>query len=113
LCLRSGAKRRFHLPCPTHNPQLPPPPPQQPKKKNDRYLAEEIGRRATQETAKAQAVPTWVETKRDFEAYAKRKGDLPLQKEGETIDFRNVLHRYVFIFVYVNVNVCCGYVHLC
>lgn len=59
-----------------------------------RYLAEEIGRRATQETAKAQAVPAWAETKRDFETFAKRKGDLPLQKEGETIDFRSVLHRY-------------------
>jgi hypothetical protein len=35
----------------------------------------------------------WTETKRDFENYAKRKGDLPLQKEGETVDFRNVLHR--------------------
>lgn len=60
-----------------------------------RYLAEEIGRRATQETAKAQAVPAWTETKRDFENFAKRKGDLPLQQEGEAIDFRSVLHRCV------------------
>lgn len=64
-------------------------------KNTNSYLAEEIGRKATQETAKAQAVPAWTETKRDFENYAKRKGDLPLQKEGETIDFRNVLHRCV------------------
>lgn len=60
-----------------------------------RYLAEEIGRRATQEAAKAQAVPSWTETKRDFENFAKRKGDLPLQQEGEVIDFRSVLHRCV------------------
>ena len=38
------------------------------------YLAEEIGKKATLETAKAQAVPKYTETKRDFTAYGKRKG---------------------------------------
>ncbi|KAM3567887.1 hypothetical protein VYU27_009975, partial [Nannochloropsis oceanica] len=58
-----------------------------------RYLAEEIGKKATLATASALAVPAWEETHRNFTNYGKRKGALPLQVEGETIDFRSVLHR--------------------
>jgi hypothetical protein len=35
-----------------------------------------------------EAVPKYVETARDFKSYGKRKGDLPLQREGEVVDFR-------------------------
>uniref|UniRef100_A0A7S0TXQ2 4-hydroxy-3-methylbut-2-en-1-yl diphosphate synthase n=1 Tax=Hemiselmis andersenii TaxID=464988 RepID=A0A7S0TXQ2_HEMAN len=41
----------------------------------------------------SQAVPTWRETTRDFKEFSKREGQLPLQKEGDDIDIRNVLHR--------------------
>jgi (E)-4-hydroxy-3-methylbut-2-enyl-diphosphate synthase len=37
--------------------------------------------------------PTWKEETRDFKAFTQRIGQLPLQKEGDKIDVRNVLHR--------------------
>ena len=38
-------------------------------------------------------LPTWKETTRDFKEFAKREGQLPLQKEGDDVDVRNMLHR--------------------
>ena len=37
--------------------------------------------------------PTWKEETRDFKTFTQRVGQLPLQKEGDDIDVRNVLHR--------------------
>jgi len=39
------------------------------------------------------AVPTWRETARNFKEFSQRQGDLPVQKEDDKIDLRNVLHR--------------------
>lgn len=60
---------------------------------NTRFLAEDIGKQATLETAKAEAVPAWTEKHRDITSYSKRKGDLPVQKEADPVDLRAVLHR--------------------
>jgi len=38
-------------------------------------------------------VPTWKETTRNFMSFSQRQGQLPLQKESDPIDIRNVLHR--------------------
>lgn len=37
--------------------------------------------------------PTWKEETRDFKAFTQRVGQLPLQKEGDDVDVRNILHR--------------------
>jgi (E)-4-hydroxy-3-methylbut-2-enyl-diphosphate synthase len=37
--------------------------------------------------------PTWKEESRDFKTFDARKGQLPLQKEEDAVDVRNVLHR--------------------
>jgi len=39
------------------------------------------------------AVPTWRESTRDFKQFTQRQGDLPMQKEEDELDLRNVLHR--------------------
>lgn len=58
-----------------------------------RFLAEEVGKKATVETSRCTSVPTFVEKHRDITSYSKRKGDLPSQKEEDPIDMRAVLHR--------------------
>jgi len=38
-------------------------------------------------------IPFFDEKHRDFESYEKRSGDLPMQQEGDELDFRGLLHR--------------------
>jgi len=41
----------------------------------------------------ASNVPTWRETTRDFKVFSSREVELPVQKESDNLDMRNVLHR--------------------
>ena len=47
--------------------------------------------------SKYTAIPEWTETTRDFMNFSKRKGDLPIQIEGDIMDIRGendfIFHR--------------------
>eukprot|EP00612_Vaucheria_litorea_P005531 CAMPEP_0171462690 /NCGR_PEP_ID=MMETSP0945-20130129/6622_1 /TAXON_ID=109269 /ORGANISM="Vaucheria litorea, Strain CCMP2940" /LENGTH=646 /DNA_ID=CAMNT_0011989257 /DNA_START=287 /DNA_END=2227 /DNA_ORIENTATION=- len=52
-----------------------------------------IGRAKANDVEACKRVPTFVETKRNFESFSRRRGDLPWQRESDKIDVRGFLHR--------------------
>ena len=41
--------------------------------------------------SKYTAIPAWTESTRDFMKFNKRKGDLPVQQEGDAMDIRGIV----------------------
>lgn len=44
--------------------------------------------------SKYTAIPAWTESTRDFMKFNKRKGDLPMQQEGDAMDIRGAISLY-------------------
>lgn len=53
-----------------------------------------IGAEMLSDDSKYTAIPAWTETTRDFMKFNKRKGDLPMQQEGDTMDIRGAISLY-------------------
>ena len=49
-------------------------------------------------------VPEFKETTRDTHTFSRRIGDLPVQKEGDQLDYRSILHRDGTVFSSVTLN---------
>jgi (E)-4-hydroxy-3-methylbut-2-enyl-diphosphate synthase len=49
-------------------------------------------------------IPAWEETSRDFEAFEKRRGDLPAQQDGDQFDVRGMMHRDGSVFSTVSLD---------
>jgi (E)-4-hydroxy-3-methylbut-2-enyl-diphosphate synthase len=49
-------------------------------------------------------IPEWTETTRDFMNFSKRKGDLPAQIEGDSMDVRGMMHRDGSVFSCVTIE---------
>lgn len=47
-----------------------------------------IGAEMLSDDSKYTAIPAWTESTRDFMKFNKRKGDLPIQQEGDAMDIR-------------------------
>jgi (E)-4-hydroxy-3-methylbut-2-enyl-diphosphate synthase len=58
----------------------------------------EIGAQMLADDSKYKDIPAWTETTRDFMNFSKRKGDLPVQIEGDAIDIRGMMHRDGSVF---------------
>jgi len=52
-----------------------------------------IGSRLINDESLYKDIPAWVETSRNFLEFTKRRGVLPEQQEGDTIDIRGYMHR--------------------
>ena len=54
-------------------------------------LYSSIGAEMLTDDSKYSAIPEWTETTRDFMNFSKRKGDLPVQIEGDIMDIRGII----------------------
>ena len=52
------------------------------------FLFFSIGAEMLTDDSRYTAIPEWVESTRDFMNFSKRKGDLPVQIEGDIMDIR-------------------------
>ena len=53
-----------------------------------------IGAEMLSDDSKYTAIPAWTESTRDFMKFNKRKGDLPMQQEGDAMDIRGDISLY-------------------
>ncbi len=49
-------------------------------------------------------IPAFKETTRDTHTFSRRVGDLPLQRDGDSLDFRSILHRDGTVFSAVSAS---------
>ena len=54
-----------------------------------------IGAEMLTDDSKYAAIPEWTETTRDFMNFSKRKGDLPVQIEGDIMDIRGFVLYFI------------------
>ena len=64
----------------------------------------DIGSQLLKDDSKFKDIPKWTETHRQFNAFAKRKGVLPVQLEGDQFDVRGLMHRDGSVFSSVSLN---------
>lgn len=61
-----------------------------------------IGSELLNTPSKFSEIPEWKETSRNFTAFNKRRGDLPIQQEGDSFDIRGLMHRDGSVFTTVS-----------
>jgi len=63
-----------------------------------------IGAEMLADDSRYARIPEWIESTRDFMNFSKRKGDLPVQIEGDMMDIRGIMHRDGSVFSCVTVE---------
>ena len=59
------------------------------------FLFFSIGAEMLTDDSRYTAIPEWVESTRDFMNFSKRKGDLPVQIEGDIMDIRGTYVTFI------------------